>query len=99
MGKRCQSDKAREICIIDTSTPYSILISGIAFNTEEYGVTSLTEYEIGNVLWRDNPQKKLKDSERIETIFSEAILPLRKIEIDLFANVLAVAIERHFNFL
>jgi len=61
-------------------------------------VSSLTEYEIGNVLWRENQQKKLKDSRRIATIFSEAIRPLRKMEIDSIANVLAVAIERRLTF-
>jgi len=61
-------------------------------------VSSLTEYEIGNVLWRENQQKKLKDPKRVATIFSEAIRPLRKMEIDSIANVLAVAIERRLTF-
>jgi len=34
---------------------------GEAFNAEECAVSSLTEYEVGNVLWRENQQKKLKD--------------------------------------
>jgi predicted nucleic acid-binding protein len=61
-------------------------------------VSSLTEYEIGDVLWRENQQKKLKNPRRIATIFSEAIRPLRKMEIDSIADVLAVAIERHLTF-
>jgi predicted nucleic acid-binding protein len=61
-------------------------------------VSSLTEYETGNVLWRENQQKKHKDPIRIATIFSEAIRPLRKKEIDSLANVLAVAMERHLTF-
>jgi predicted nucleic acid-binding protein len=84
--------------LIDTSALYPILISGIPFNVEECAVSSLTEYEIGNVLWRENQQKKLKDPKRITTIFSEVLRPLRKIEIDSLANVLAVAIERHLTF-
>ena len=84
--------------LIDTSALYPILISGVAFNAEECAASSLTEYEIGNVLWRENQQKKLKDPRRIATIFSEVIRPLRKMEIDSLANVLAVAIERHLTF-
>ena len=84
--------------LIDPSALYPILISGIAFNAQECAVSSLTEYEIGNVLWRENQQNKLKDPTRIAAIFSEALSPLRKLEIDSLANVLAVAIERHLTF-
>ncbi len=90
-GTRCKY-------LIDTSALYPILVSGVAFNAEECAVSSLAEYEIGNVLWRENQQKKLKDPRRIATIFSEAIRPLRKMEIDSIANVLAVAIERRLTF-
>ena len=80
-GMRCKY-------LIDTSALYPILISGIPFNADECAVSTLTEYEIGNVLWRENQQKKLKNPRRIATIFSEAIQPLRKIEIDSIADVL-----------
>src|SRR4030066_1936564 len=84
--------------LIDTSALSPILISGVAFNAEECAVSSLTEYEVGNVLWRENQQKKLKNPRRIATIFSEAIRPLRKMEIDSIADVLAIAIERNLTF-
>src|SRR5208283_3403676 len=90
-GTRCKY-------LIDTSALYPILVYDVAFNAEECAVSSLTEYEIGNVLWRESQQKKLKDLRRIATIFSEAIRPLRKREIDSIANVLAVAIERRLTF-
>ena len=61
-------------------------------------MSSLTEYEIGNVLWRENLQKKLKNPRRIAMIFSEAIRPLRKMEIDSIADVLAIAMERNLTF-
>jgi predicted nucleic acid-binding protein len=61
-------------------------------------VSSLTEYEVGNVLWRETQQKKLKNPRRIATIFSEAIRPLRKIELDSIADVLVIAIERNLTF-
>jgi predicted nucleic acid-binding protein len=84
--------------LIDTSALYPLLISGHAFNAEECAVSSLTEYEVGNVLWRENQQRKLKDPARIATIFSEALSSFRKLEIDSLANVLVVAIERHLTF-
>jgi len=90
-GKRCKY-------LIDTSALYPILVSGVSLNTEECAVSSFTAYEIGNVLWRESQKKKLKDPRRIATIFSEAIRPMRKMEIDSIANVLAVAIERHLTF-
>ena len=49
--------------LIDTSALYPLLISGTGFNAEECAVSSLAEYEIGNVLWRENQRKKLKDPE------------------------------------
>lgn len=90
-GTRCKY-------LLDTSALYPILISGIPFNADECAVTSLTQYEIGNVLWRESQKKKLKDPRRIATIFSEAISPLRKMEIDSIADVLAVAMERDLTF-
>ncbi len=95
MSKR-QDTKCKYI--IDTSALYPLLISGIPFNAEECAVSSLTEYEIGNVLWRENQQKKLKDPARIAGIFSEALAPLKKFEVDSIADVLEVAIGRHLTF-
>ena len=95
MSKR-QDTKCKYL--IDTSALYPLLISGIPFNAEECAVSSLTEYEIGNVLWRENQQKKLKDPARIAAIFSEALAPLRKFEIDSIANVLEISMGRHLTF-
>ncbi|HKM59477.1 MAG TPA: type II toxin-antitoxin system VapC family toxin [Candidatus Bathyarchaeia archaeon] len=90
-GKKCKY-------IIDTSALYPMLVSGIPFNPEECATTNLTQYEIGNVLWKENQQKKLKDPEQIAKIFYEAIQPLRKLEIDSIADVLVVAIQRKLTF-
>ncbi len=84
--------------LIDTSALYPLLISGRAFNTEECAVSSLTQYEVGNVLWRENKQKKLKDPARVATIFSQTLSPLKILEIDSLANVLEVAVERNLTF-
>ena len=95
MSKR-QDTKCKYL--IDTSALYPILISGKLFNAEECAVSSLTEYEVGNVLWRENQQKKLKDPARIAAIFSEALAPLRKLEVDSMAKVLEIAIDRHLTY-
>ncbi|MGA3112422.1 MAG: type II toxin-antitoxin system VapC family toxin [Candidatus Bathyarchaeia archaeon] len=90
-GKKCKY-------LIDTSALYPMLVSGIPFNPEECATTSLTQYEIGNVLWKENQQQKLKNPEQIAKIFSEAIQPLRKLEVDSIAEVLMVAIQRKLTF-
>ena len=84
--------------LIDTSALYPILASGVPLRAEECAVSTLTEYEIGNVLWRENQRKKLKDPKRVAQIFSEALQPLQKLQIDSLQNVLALAIERNLTF-
>src|SRR5271157_6012910 len=90
-GMRCRY-------LIDTSALYPMLIEGIALDSEKFAVSSLTEYEIGNVLWKENQNKKLKDPKRVAAIFSEAIHGLRKIEMDSISGVLTVAIDRNLTF-
>ncbi len=90
-GTRCKY-------LIDTSALYPMLISGIPISSEECAVSSLTEYEVGNVLWRENKQGKLKDSRKVASIFSEVMSPLKKMAIDSVADVLAIAIERNLTF-
>ena len=75
-----------------------MLISDFAFTTDECAVNTLTEFEIGNVLWKENRKKKLKDPKRLSEIFSEAIRELHKVGIDSVAEVLAIAIERDLTF-
>jgi predicted nucleic acid-binding protein len=77
---------------------YPVLLSGIPFNSEQLAVSSLTEYEIGNVLWKEGKKKKLKDPEQIAEVFEEVMGDLRKIYIDSIANVLAIALERDLTF-
>ena len=95
MSKR-QDKKCKYL--IDTSALYPLLASGVPFKSDEWAVTTLTEYEVGNVLWRENQQGKLKNPQRVATIFSEALAPLRKFEIDSLFEVLAVAMERNLTF-
>jgi predicted nucleic acid-binding protein len=90
-GTRCKY-------LIDASALYPVLLSGIPFNPEQLAVSYLTEYEIGNVLWKEGKKKKLKDPEQIAEVFEEAMGVLRKIYVDSIVNVLAIALERDLTF-
>lgn len=84
--------------LIDASAIYPILISGILLNAEECAISSLTEYEIGNVLWKECKQGRMKNPHLATTTFSKAMQNLTKLEFDSIDNVLAVAIERNLTF-
>jgi len=75
-----------------------MLIRGIPFNPEECAISSLTEYEIGNILWKQNKKKELDDPKRIATIFQESLAELNEISVDSIVNVLTLAIERNLSF-
>ena len=90
-GTRCKY-------LLDASALYPILISDLPFNPDACAVTSLTEYEIGNVLWKENRRSKIDDPKRVAAIFSEAMHPLRKLEVDSMADVLAISIQRGLTF-
>jgi predicted nucleic acid-binding protein len=75
-----------------------MLIREIPFNPEECAVSSLTEYEIGNTLWKQNKKKELDDPERIAAIFEESLAELSKIHVDSIVDVLTVAMKRNLSF-
>ncbi len=68
-----------------------MLLSGDAFNLEHCAVSSLTEYEIGNVLWDEGKLKKI-DFKEAAQIFSETLSDLKKISNDGVSDVLAMAL-------
>ena len=90
-GKKCEY-------LLDASALYPMLLSEKPFNFEEYSISSLTEFEIGNILWKENKKGELDDPKRIAEIFSESIANSRKIEVDSIVNVLVIAIERNLTF-
>ncbi len=75
-----------------------MLVRGIPFNPEECAVSSLTEYEIGNTLWKQDKKKELDDPKRIAQIFEESLAELNKIWVDSIVNVLTLAMERNLSF-
>jgi len=84
--------------IIETSALYPILLSGVPLKVDECAISPLTEYEIGNVLWRETQHGRLKNPQLAATAFSKALQSLTKLEIDSIANVLAIAIKRNLTF-
>ena len=84
--------------LIDASALYPILLSGIPLNAEECAISSLTEYEVGNVLWKECKQGRMKNPHLAATTFSKAMQNLTKLEFDSIDNVLAVATERNLTF-
>jgi len=60
-------------------------------------VSSLTEYELGNVLWKEAKTKKINYIEAAR-IFSEALSELRTVNIDGLHGVLEIGLERNLTF-
>ena len=84
--------------LIDTSALYPMLLEGITLDPNKFVISKLTEYEIGNVLWKENKQKKLKDPKRVALLFADAIRGLERADIKSIADVLALAIDRNITF-
>ena len=84
--------------LIDTSALYPMLLRGMTLDPNKFVISKLTEYEIGNVLWKENKQKKLKDPERVALLFADAIRGLERADIKSIADVLTLAIERNLTF-
>ncbi len=83
--------------LIDTSALYPLVLSGKALNPEQYAVTSLTEYELGNVLWKESRSRKIDYKTAVRT-FSDLLLEIKKISIISLADILVLALERNLSF-
>ncbi len=76
---------------------YPLLLSEKAFIAEQCAVSSLTEYEIGNTLWKESKGKRIDYTSAAHT-FSEALSELKKIGINGMDDVLKIAMERNLTF-
>jgi predicted nucleic acid-binding protein len=83
--------------LLETSSLYPLLISEKTFNLEQCAVGSLTEYELGNVLWKEAKTRKI-NIKAASQIYSDALLELKKISINSIADVLTLALERNLTF-
>jgi predicted nucleic acid-binding protein len=73
------------------------LLSRKAFNLERCAVSSLTEYELGNVLWKEAKHRGI-NFRVAARIFSDSLSELEKIGISSISDVLTIAIERDLTF-
>ncbi len=64
---------------------------------EQCAVTSLTEYELGNALWKEAKRKGI-DFKLAAQTFLEVLLELEKINIDSLGEILALAVERNLTY-
>ena len=83
--------------LIDISALYPLLLSGKALNLELFAVSSLTEYELGNVLWKEAKKKNI-DYVAAAKVFSEALSELKKVDINSISDFLTLALERSLTF-
>lgn len=84
--------------LIDTSALYPMLSKGIVLDSEKFSVSVLTEYELGNVLWKESQNKKFRNYSRVAQIFSEMIKDLKAYSIDSIQEVLKLALDRGLTF-
>lgn len=84
--------------LIDTSALYPMLLKGIQIDPDRFAVTTLTEYEIGNVLWKEGRNKRLKDPKRVAEIFEDAIKNLERYGIGSIPEVLRLALDMKLTF-
>jgi len=89
-GKKCKY-------LLDASSLYPLLLSGEAFDLEQCAVSTLTEYELGNVLWKETRRKRIDFKQAAQT-FSDALSELKKISIGTLDDILVLALERNLTF-
>ena len=89
-GKKCKY-------LLDASSLYPLLLSGEAFDLEQCAVSTLTEYDLGNVLWKETRRKRIDFKQAAQT-FSDALSELKKISIGTLDDILVLALERNLTF-
>jgi len=62
-----------------------------------FAVTSLTDYELGNVLWKEARKKQI-DFKGAAQIFSDVLSELKRIDITSIGDILTLAMERNLTF-
>jgi len=83
--------------LLDASSLYPILLSGKAVNLDQCAVSTLTEYELGNVLWKEAKTKRIDFTAAAQT-FSDALSEMKKISINGIGEVLQIAVEKSLTF-
>ena len=52
---------SRNKYLIDTSALYPAILEGVIFDHDQFVLSVLTDYEIGNVLWKENKKGKVRN--------------------------------------
>ncbi len=84
--------------LVDTSALYPMLLKEINLDKDTFCISTLTEYEVGNILWKESKRGDLKDLEQIAQIFYETITNLEKYKISSIQEVLTIAINKSLTF-
>ena len=75
-----------------------MLLKGMVIDPDRFAIGQLTEYEIGNVLWKEFQRGKISNPVRVAEIFYESIKELPRIGVDSMPNVLLLAVDRKLTF-
>ncbi|MDE1873752.1 MAG: type II toxin-antitoxin system VapC family toxin [Candidatus Micrarchaeota archaeon] len=95
---RSRRSERRSRYLIDTSALYPMLLKGTVVDPTRFVVSRLTEFEIGNVIWKEHQKGNITNPERVAELFYDAIGELRRLDIDLMPRVLLLAVDRKLTF-
>jgi predicted nucleic acid-binding protein len=83
--------------LLDASSLYPLLLSEKVLDPELYAVSTLTEYELGNTLWKEAKRKKINFKLAAKT-YSDVLSELKKICLIDICDILVFAVERNLTF-
>ncbi len=75
-----------------------MLLKGTVLDPARFAICVLTEYELGNIIWKDSRDRRIKSAGRVAEIFAENIGPLDRYGVDNLPGVLRVALERNLTY-
>ncbi len=82
--------------LIDASALYNVIELGLPL-VSDIAVLTLTKYEVGNVIWKRNRRKDIKDLTQLTNAFADFFTSVNTIDID-FDSAEQVAIKRDISF-
>jgi predicted nucleic acid-binding protein len=83
--------------LIDASALYSVFESGNLPLVSDISVLTLTKYEVGNVVWKRNRRKEIKDFEFLTKALKEFFASVNVMEIE-FDDAESIAVKRDISF-
>lgn len=83
--------------LIDASALYSVIESGSLPLVSDIAVLVLTKYEVGNVIWKRNRKKEIKDLTKVTNAFADFFTSVITVDVD-FDSVEELAIKKDISF-